>query len=265
MTQPVVPLAFSRPGEASPVAPPWVVLHGLMGRGRNWLHAAKALAARTEAPVWTLDLRNHGDSPHAAPMDYPSMAADVRAWLDAQLPDQPVRLIGHSMGGKVAMRLAVDRPDLVAQLVVIDITAGPVEPRWGPEFAAMAALDLAGLPSRQAADAALVEAIPHPSLRQFLLSNLERDRAAGGWRWKVNLPLIRASMDALFAAPLAEGEQFRGPTQWIRGGRSNFFAESEWPIVQAHFPTAQLFRVPDAGHNVHTDNLPGLLEVLAGA
>jgi len=256
-----VPLAAKCYGAAEAPGTPWVILHGLMGRGRNWHQLATALQAATASPVWLLDLRNHGDSPHAEPMDYPALAADVRAWLEDTIAG-PIQLVGHSMGGKAAMRLAVDNPEKFARLVVIDITAGPVAPRWQKEFAAMASLNLATLPSRQTADDALTEAVPNVPLRQFLLSNLDRDRANGGWRWKVNLPVLIASMDALFAAPLEASEVFSGKTLWIRGGRSNFFDPAEWPLVQRHFPAAELVEVPDAGHNVHTDNRDGLLQAL---
>jgi pimeloyl-ACP methyl ester carboxylesterase len=162
---------------------PLVVLHGLLGSARNWQSAGVALAARGHR-VLAPDLRNHGVSPWGDDCSYAALAGDVVACLE-RLALGPVHLVGHSMGGKAAMRLAVARPDLVARLTIVDIAPRAYADRVRVEFAAMNALDLAAVTSRKDAEARLTAQVPEWGMRQFILTNLGQD-PAGRWRWTVN-------------------------------------------------------------------------------
>jgi pimeloyl-ACP methyl ester carboxylesterase len=229
---------------------PLVILHGLLGSSRNWLTAGAALAGSFH--VFALDLRNHGRSPHAAEMTYPAMADDVLAWLDGQGLAQ-VTLLGHSLGGKVAMRLACRHPERVGRLIVVDIV-----PRDYPEhadraeFNAMNALRLETIRSRAEAERAMEPLVPKEGMRKFLTTNLEAG-PDGGWRWIVNLPALTAAVPILVMNPLADEDRFAGPTRFIAGGRSRFVAPEDRAIMHKHFPAADLMTIAAAGHNPHLE------------
>ena len=230
--------------------PPLVILHGMLGSSRNWQTTGRDLAARFH--VRALDLRNHGDSPHAPEMTYAAMVADVLHWLDAQGLGR-VTLMGHSMGGKVAMRLACHHPERVEELIVVDIA--PRDYRWAAhreEFAAMNELDLAHLVSRAAAEKALEARVPDWAMRKFLLTNLARD-ADCPWRWSINLPALTAALPAMEANSLAPTDRFAGPTLFIAGGRSRYVEAVDHAAIRRHFPAARIEVVPAAGHNPHIE------------
>jgi esterase len=229
--------------------PPLVLLHGMLGSSRNWQTAGRDLAEKCH--VFALDLRNHGRSPHAAEMTYAAMAADVIAWLDAHGLAR-VTLLGHSMGGKVAMLLACRHPERVAALLVVDIAPkGYFWPAHRVEFAALNALDLASLPSRAAADRQLETQISHWGMRKFLLTNLEQT-AAGHWRWSINLPVLTAALAAMEANPLGPGDRFAGAALFITGDRSPYVAPGDHAAIREKFPAARIVTLP-AGHNPHTE------------
>jgi len=229
---------------------PLVILHGMLGSSRNWQAAGKDLAA-AGFHVLAPDLRNHGSSPHGPEMDYAVLAADVLAWLDQQGLSQ-VHLLGHSMGGKTAMLLACRHPERFSRLTVVDIA--PKTYRWAGhrmEFAAMEALDLEHLASRAEAELQMENRVPDWALRKFLTTNLERTEA-GTWRWAVNLPAISGAMGALESDPLTPADRYTGPTQFIIGGRSPYVAPAQdWPLIQQHFPAAELSTIAHSGHNPH--------------
>jgi pimeloyl-ACP methyl ester carboxylesterase len=184
--------------------PPIVLLHGMLGSSRNWQVAGRELAASRR--VFALDMRNHGFSPHSGEMTYDAMAADVAAWLDAN-GIKSAELVGHSMGGKVAMLLACRQPWRVGRLVVVDIAPkGYHWPAYRQEYAAMNAIDLETLRSRAQAEAQMESQVPEWSMRKFLTTNLER-LDGGGWRWMVNLPVLSASIAEFERNPIAEADQ----------------------------------------------------------
>lgn len=242
-------------------APPLVVLHGLLGSSRNWQSAGAALAARGPRVV-ALDLRNHGESPWAAACGHAEMAGDVAAWIDRS-GLAPVHLLGHSLGGKVAMRLAVDRPDLVARLTVVDIAPRDYPGRLRVEFEAMRRLDLAALASRRDADAALAALVPDWAQRQFILTNLGQD-AEGAWAWKVNFPALEAALPRMLANPLAPGQAYAGPARLIRGGTSDYVRDEDLPRFRAHFPAGDVVTLPGSGHNPHFDARSGFVDAVLG-
>jgi esterase len=235
--------------------PALIVLHGLLGSGTNWRSIARSLADCRQ--VHLLDLRNHGDSPHDAQMDYPSMASDVTAYLDRQGIAR-ADLIGHSMGGKTAMRLAMDDPGRVSRLLVVDIAPAPSSSDHEPLLDAMAAMPVSSYARRAQADEALARTVPEAPLRAFLLQNLESDD--GALRWRINLAAIRAAMPALLASPVRAGEVFRGETLFLRGATSDYVRDEHLPDIRSHFPAGRLETLPGAGHWLHAEQPAAFLE-----
>lgn len=230
--------------------PPLVLLHGLLGSSRNWQTTGRDLAASFH--VLALDLRNHGSSPHAPEMDYAAMVADVLGWLDANhLPR--VTLLGHSMGGKVAMQLACRHPERVERLIVVDIAPKNYAwPEHRQEFAAMNELNLATLTTRTEAEQLWEARVPNLGMRKFLATNLERT-AEGAWRWMIDLPAITAALPALELDSLSPTDRFAGPTLFIVGGRSRYVATADHAAIGMHFPTARIEVIPESGHNPHME------------
>lgn len=242
-------------GTGSPV----VVLHGLLGSSRNWQSAGVALAARGHR-VLAVDLRNHGVSPWGDDCGYPALAGDVVACLE-RLALGPVHLVGHSMGGKTAMRLAMDRPDLVARLTIVDIAPRAYADRVRVEFAAMNALDLTAVTSRKDAEEKLAAQVPEWGMRQFILTNLGQD-AEGRWRWTVHRAALTAALPAILGNPLSPGEVFAGPTRFLRGGKSDYIRDDDLAAIRAHFPSADLVTLPESGHNPHFDARAGFVDAV---
>ena len=230
--------------------PPLVILHGMLGSSRNWQTTGRDLTDRFH--VRALDLRNHGESRAAAEMTYAAMMDDVIGWLDYQGLTR-VTLMGHSMGGKVAMLLACRHPERVAGLIVVDIA--PKGYHWvahREEFAAMNELDLAHLTSRAAAEQAFESKVNDWAMRKFLLTNLQRAED-GTWKWGVNLPVLTAALPVLEGDALGASEQYAGPTLFIAGGKSRYIEAGDHAAILAHFPAARIEVIPSAGHNPHIE------------
>ena len=247
-------LNFAERGSGTPL----VILHGLLGSGRNWAtYAAQAAATHR---VLTVDLRNHGRSPWDHEMTYPAMARDVVALLD----DRGIgaaRLMGHSMGGKVAMTLALTQPERVERLVVVDIAPVTYGAAFAaPYVAALAAIDPTGHTSRRSVDEALAETVPDDFLRGFLMTNLVR--AQGGLGWCVNLAAITRHMDDLMGFPAHVGA-YDGPALFVGGARSDFLAAHREPAVRRFFPSGTITRIPEAGHWVHVEAPKAFAEAVA--
>jgi esterase len=228
--------------------PPLIILHGLLGSLDNWVPVAQKLAAHFR--VHLLDLRNHGRSPHAAEFDYDVMAADVRRFLDDQRI-APTHLLGHSMGAKVAMRVAQLHPDALSRLVVVDMSPREYPARFDTLLDAMHALDVGDCHRRAEVDAILKDAVTDKTVRQFLLKNLGRD-GAGRLFWKPNLASIRDNYATVRGAlPATPG--FDGPTLFLRGEHSDYVRADDLPAIQALFPRATVETIAGAGHWVHAD------------
>lgn len=237
-----------------------LVLHGLLGSSRNWQSAGVALAEKGYRVV-ALDLRNHGSSPWADDCSYPAMAADVIAFLEQQKRG-PVHLLGHSMGGKVAMRVAVERPDLVSHLTVVDIAPRAYTDRVREEFAAMNALNLTKIKTRKDADQLLTSLVPDWGMRQFILTNLQQ-APDGQWRWAVNREALTQSLPQILGTCLSSEEKFLGPTRFIRGGKSNYIRDEDFPLLKKHFPQSDCVTLPESGHNPHFEARRGFVEAVA--
>jgi pimeloyl-ACP methyl ester carboxylesterase len=237
--------------------PPLVLLHGLFGQARNFGAVQRAVSPQRR--VIALDLRNHGDSPHAAAMDYDTMAADVAQTL-AALGALPCALVGHSMGGKVAMRVALTSPEVVARLLVSDIAPVVYDVASADYAAAMAALPLTQGLTRAAADAFLAETVPEKSVRAFLLQNLTFGEQP---RWRIGLAEIVAAMPDIGGwPPLPDGARYDGPTVFVSGALSHYIRPEHRGLIRGWFPTARFVAVKDAGHWVHADNPAGFMGVL---
>lgn len=254
-----VPLASRELGGAG--SPALIVLHGLLGSSRNWQSAGSALAARGPRVI-ALDLRNHGESPWADACGHAEMAGDVAAWIERS-GLAPVHLLGHSLGGKVAMRLAAERPELVARLTVVDIAPREYPGRLRLEFEAMRALDLAAIRSRRDADLALTALVPDWAQRQFVLTNLGQD-AAGAWVWKVNLPALESALPQMLGNPLAPGQVYAGPARLIRGGKSDYVRDEDLPLFLERFPAGDVVTLAESGHNPHFDARSGFVDAVLG-
>lgn len=239
-------------------APSLVIFPGLMGFARNWTIPAKRLAETFE--VFVVDLRNHGASAHHPLMNYEVMVEDVCTFFEEHQLDKSI-LLGHSMGGKVAMAFACCYPELIQGLIVADIAPKTYEPHYTKELAALNALNVASLQSRVEAEAAVAQAIPNEDLRKFLLSNLMRNDD-GSFFWQCNLPVLLESLPIIENSSLQEGDIYEGPTLFIRGGHSHFMEDSDEAIIKKHFPNGTTLMLPNAGHNVHVEDLKGFLEAV---
>ncbi|WP_240771071.1 alpha/beta fold hydrolase [Nocardioides sp. GY 10113] len=233
---------------------PIVFLHGLFGQGRNWQSVGKALA--DEHRIVMVDLPDHGRSAWTERFDYLEVARRVAEVVPT---DGSATVVGHSMGGKVAMLLALTRPDLVRRLVVSDMS--PVRYAETPGGLAryphaLNAIDLSTLGSRAEAEELLAPVAPDPAVRAFLLQNLRRDAAGEGWRWQANLPLLERDLPAIADWPedrLDGVAPFGGPVLWVAGGRSSYVTEEYEPAMDRWFPNNRRLVIKDAGHWVHSE------------
>lgn len=237
--------------------PPVVFLHGLFGRGRNFGFFQRRIAATRR--TLALDLRNHGQSPHGA-MDYPTLAADVRETLAAH-DALPATVVGHSMGGKVAMMLALSFCTDVHSLLVADIA--PATGGFAQSYQLahkMAALRLPAMLDRVGADALLQQFIEEKPIRDLMMTNLTLGEHP---HWNIGIQDIVASMPAIIGWPqLGAQIHYDGPTLFIAGGRSPYIQPANYPVMRQLFPHYQLEVIPDAGHWVHAQAPAEFLNLL---
>lgn len=228
-------------------------LHGLFGRGKNFTAIAKAL--EPDAQSLLVDLPDHGKSLWTEHFDYDEIADLVAGFLRAGIAaNGPIDIVGHSMGGKVAMVLALRHPDLVRRLVVVDISptaSGSTRGEFEHYLSSLASLDLGALRSRIDAHAALREAIPNDTVRGFLLQNLQR--TADGFGWEPNLELLHRDLDRIGGFPEEPRAIFTCPVLWISGDRSNYITDAREPAMRALFPNTERLTVRDSGHWVHSE------------
>ncbi len=231
-------------GDATPV----LIVHGLFGSARNWGAIAKRLSRR--GPVLAVDMRNHGDSPRSDRQGYPEMAADLAEVIAAE--GGPMDVLGHSMGGKAAMWLALTEPGLVRRLIVADIAPVDYGHSQSRHIAAMRSLRLDGLDSRAEADRRLAATVEDPSLRAFFLQSL--DLKGDSPRWKLNLGVLEAEMERIVGWPDTSAlESFAGPALFLAGGASDYVREEHRAGIKALFPRARFARIPGAGHWLHAE------------
>jgi esterase len=242
-------------GEPADGRAPVVLLHGLFGSARNWGQHQKALAAGGRQVI-AMDLRNHGESRHGAVPSYAVMAEDVAETLE-NLGIHRCRLLGHSMGGKVAMRLALARPDLVECVVIADIAPRAYVHGNADLAAAMMALTITPGMTRAEASAALADRIPDPMIRSFLLLNLRLGNTQpNGWR--IGLAELAHAMPVIEGWEAVAG-QYAGPALFISGRRSHYVPEEAKPAIRALFPAVRFATLDGAGHWLHVDDPAGFI------
>lgn len=222
-------------------------MHGLFGTSANWGAQIKNLSEHFT--VYALDMRNHGQSPWADEMNYPAMAQDILELLNDEKLDQVI-LIGHSMGGKAAMQLALDHPERVKKLVVVDISPVEYTPRHEHVFKGLYNVDLNTIKSRSDADKALSEHVEDVGVRQFLLKNLYKNE--GSFAWRMNLEVLNKDYQE-FAKPPRSDKQFTGPTLFIKGERSTYMQDEHRPEIVKFFPNSKAHIIPNAGHLPHAE------------
>ncbi len=233
---------------------PLILLHGLFGSLENLGGVAQRLQDRWQ--IHALDQRNHGRSPHTDEMNYAAMAEDVMAYLDEQGLDR-VALLGHSMGGKVAMQAALAHPERVSRVIVADIAPVDYKPRHDAILEGMLAMDFNRIGSRREADEALKSHVEEEAVRQFLLKNLERVPASESgegavFRWRLNLPVISACYGNLARAPSATGP-YEGPVLFIKGADSAYIQAKHEDSIRRLFPDAMLKVIEGTGHWLHAE------------
>ncbi|MFD1913862.1 alpha/beta fold hydrolase [Halodurantibacterium flavum] len=239
-------LHFDRIAGQDPRHPPLLIVHGLFGSARNWGVIARRLADTRD--TITVDMRNHGASFHAASNGYDDLAADLAEVIEAA--GGRVDVLGHSMGGKAAMMLALTRPERVDRLIVADIAPVAYGHSQSHLIHAMRGLDLTGLTTRGEADRRLAEELRAPVLRAFLLQSL--DLKAQPPRWRLNLDVLEAEMDRIIGWPDISG-QFDGPSLFLSGGASDYVLPEHRARIKALFPNSRFARIPGAGHWLHAE------------
>ena len=237
-------LNFKSFGEGYPI----IILHGLFGTLDNWQTIAKQLAENYS--VYLVDQRNHGRSPHHDSFDYQVMAEDLQQFMENNWLYE-AHIIGHSMGGKTAMQFALEYPDMISKLVVVDIAPKKYEAGHQEIFDALFSVDLSLIKQRKEADVQLSKKISDLGVRQFLLKNLTRDKQ-GGYQWKMNLPVIYKNYYHILAK-IESDTVFNKPTLFIRGEQSNYINPSNFKVTKEIFSNADLVTVENAGHWVHAE------------
>lgn len=238
-------------------ATPLVVLHGLFGMSDNWVRLSKHWAS--QYCVHLLDLRNHGQSPHDDEMDYQLMSADVNEYMSRNNLND-VYLLGHSMGGKVAMCTALRHPDRISKLIVADILPKQYPYKYGGIIEGMKTMPLSEFTRRSEADDFLQSYIPHQGERIFVLKNLYR-LSEGGFGMRCNIHALEANMDKLLAG-WAPGDLCTTDTLFVRGGQSRYIPLDDVDCISRHFATASLETIENAGHWLHADAPQEFLSII---
>lgn len=228
----------------APDGPAVVIIHGLYGSGRNWGVIAKRLSDQLR--VITVDLRNHGTSPWTDTHSYPDMAQDL-AEVIAHI-GAPAHVVGHSMGGKAAMVLATQHPDLIRRLIIADIAPVAYSHSQMEFITAMRAVDLTTVTRRSEAEKQLADQGVEPALQSFFTQSLDLAEK----RWRLNLDVLAAEMDKILGFPDISG-QFDGPALFLSGADSDYVTAEHRPTIKALFPKARFAKLPGAGHWLHAD------------
>ena len=225
-----------------------LVVHGLYGSGRNWGVIAKRLSDRRY--ILTPDMRNHGDSPRTQTHSYPDLANDLSELIDAH--GRQAHLVGHSMGGKAAMTLALQHPEKVASLLVADIAPVTYTHSQIQFIEAMRAVDLSQVEKRSDAVAQLARHVPDKALQSFFTQSLDLQNK----RWKLNLDTLADAMPQILGFPDVDGT-YTGPTLFLSGGQSDYVLPEHRPRIRTLFPKARFAKIPRAGHWLHADDPRG--------
>ena len=228
---------------------PLIILHGLFGLNDNWQSFSKQITENNIA-VYAVDLRNHGSSPHDSVFDYDSMADDVFAFISKH-DLQNVNIMGHSLGGKVAMKFALKHQDILKSLIVVDIAPRYDAPHHQQIIKALQAVDLDTVNTRKEAEHILSGYIDDAGVKMFLLKNLywEGDRL----QWRFNLKVIAEKIESV-GERITSTEKFEGKTLFIKGEKSKYITDDDKSEILNLFPEAEIKTCANAGHWVHADN-----------
>jgi pimeloyl-ACP methyl ester carboxylesterase len=228
---------------------PVIIMHGLFGMGDNWRTVARIMEPQYQSIV--VDMRNHGRSPHDPEMNFNVMAEDIVELMD-DLHFQQASLLGHSMGGKVAMQCALSYQDRVAKLIVADIAPKQYPPHHNEVIKAIESVKPELLHERSEVEQALARFLGNDqSTLQFIMKNISR-KPEGGFEWKANMPDIIDAYDYLMEG-IDSSQPFTGPVLFIRGEKSRYILDDDMPRIRALFPNSSLYTIKGAGHWVHAD------------
>ena len=252
-----ISLNYTACGSGNPI----ILLHGLFGSNKNCQLIAQHLAK--DYRVYTVDLRNHGESPATDSMSYEEMSDDIFQFIDEQELNNPI-LIGHSTGGKIAMVCALHKPDSFRSLVILDIGPMTYQSRFDTLIVAMSSLPFNTLADCAEADTLLKKTVKDPLLRQHVLQNLVKT-ANGAYQWSFNLPAIRNNLDLLAAFPEPDqGTEYSGAALFLSGADSDYVQGDAHATIYRHFPNAMMATVANAGHWLHYEQAEATIEEIQG-
>ena len=231
---------------------PIIILHGIFGVSDNWVTYGKRLS-QEGFEVFVLDQRNHGQSPQSDVFNYLALTDDLFDFIDEHEIVDPI-ILGHSMGGKVAMRFALENPDMLSKLIVVDISLKAYGPRKTHKsiIKAMKSVDLSKVKSRQEVEEKVAEFIPELRIRQFIMKNLHR-KEKNEFEWKIYIPGIEDNLDQLFDG-IDTITKFEKPTLFVKGGASDYILLEDYDQIRYNFPNAEIITIADASHWVHVES-----------
>ena len=237
-------LNYKKMGEGQPL----LILHGVFGSLDNWMTLGKRFSEDFE--VWLIDQRNHGHSPHSEEMSYPTMAKDLKNFIDQQQLENAI-VLGHSMGGKVAMEFAIKYPDSLEKLIIADISPESQSNHFDGIIEGLLAVEPSTIEDRKEAEEKLAEYVPQKAVRQFLLKNLHR-KENGNYEWRFNLKVIADKMDEISKWQVEDGE-FKKPVLFLKGEKSDYIEKKDERRMKELFPSFELKEIPSAGHWLHAE------------
>jgi len=238
-------LNFTKYGSGTPL----IIMHGLLGSSDNWMTLAKKFSQYFE--VFNIDIRNHGRSPHATEHSIKLMCDDLSEFIIQNHINNPF-LLGHSMGGKVAMQFALNNPDIVSKLVIVDIGPKKYKPVHDELFLSLSKIDLSQISSISSADEALKNAIPDFAERQLLIKNIKKSTEQG-YEWRINLEVLKRDYHLILNEVSGEFK-YANPALFIKGEQSNYIIEEDKKDILNWFPKTEFKTIENAGHWVHASN-----------
>jgi len=243
-------------------AQPLIILHGLFGISDNWVTYGKRIAAEG-FEVFIPDMRNHGHSPHSNTFNYFALTDDLFDFIDEHEIENPV-ILGHSMGGKVAMRFALENPVFVKRLIVVDITLKAYGPRLSHLriIEAMRKVDLSKAKTRREVETMVAEFIKEPRIRLFVLKNLYRTKN-NTFAWRINIDGIAENLDQMFDS-IDTLAKFEKPALFIKGGASDYILPEDFPQIRYNFPNAEIVTIEGASHWVHVEAPEKFYQITSG-
>jgi len=249
-----MPLNYKKLGTGQPL----IIIHGLFGSLDNWMTFAKTMSENHE--VYLIDARNHGQSPHSNVFNIQVMADDLKEFIDENQLINSI-ILGHSMGGKIAMQFAINYPSKIDKLIVVDIAPKAYPVHHELIIEGLQALDFNVIKTRNAADEKLSAYIPEFSVRQFLLKNLYwKEKEQLGFRF--NLEVIAKNIHHVGEALVTNGKSFNNPTLFVRGDKSNYILDSDMDEIQKIFPNSNLITIKDSGHWIHAEQPEAFLNTI---